>query len=325
MMNKNRIQIYFGRWNGSVSEDLEETWTKLRAAADLQAMNALLIAMIGIKNRLVSRYETPFLKAAAVLDKVKTSLAELETLVGADAHLIDLWNAKNNPNKGNPSAAIQAIETYQSKRQAVRFTSTEDGTPRLSMEFQRSAHVMIDPSFAIHPKQTVGWIHENVRVEQKRLELQSKDPEHKIKIETADERVQLVYQGIKYYENESIKLPTWDQITGKATDSAIQNNDGLSYRGIAYYLICEGTKIHGEAQAAELYDNLSKYSKKSTAKTRGKMIMKEYNDLQQRHRFNSRSLKNFQVLMDELEGMNILSAAGIEALNKDKKHAEKYS
>lgn len=330
MMNDAKIRSYFGRWEGRVSDDLQETWARLRAAVDLSAMQALLSEMIGIRNTLINRYVTPFRNDAKTLDKVSVSLAELETLAGSDARLIDLWNAKYAPNKA-PKAAIQAMEAYQGKRQAVKFAfSSTEGTPLLSMEFRRSVHITIDPVFAIHPKETVGWIRNKVALEQRRLILQAEDPSHKTRIETAGERAELVHQGIKYYENESIKLPTWEQITGttaevEPTAEALpQTNDGLSYRGIAYYLICEGRPINGEIRAAELYDSLSQYSKKSTAPTRGQLLLDEYNDLQGRHGYEGRRLGYFQRLMNELEEMNILSPDGMEVLKSDKKEAEKY-
>lgn len=320
-MNEKKIQLYFGRWNGSISEDLEEAWTRLRGANDLKEMNELLTGMIGIKNRLVSRYETSFLKAAAVLDKVKTSLAELEALAGSDTRLIDLWNAKYEPSKA-PSAAIQAIGTYLGRQQAVRFTFTKDGTPNISMEFQKFVHVMIDPSFTIHPKETVGWIHDKVKLEQKRLELQSKDPEHKIRIDTADERVQLVYQGIKYYENESIKLPTWEQITGLTNEvksAQINDHKPLSYNQIAYYLMCEGrTEMPiQQYQRNIIYDSCI-YSTK-TIDSRGDLLSREFERLKDRHDYNRTELKSLLNRIKTVEKMTILSPKGMAFLIEDKR------
>lgn len=230
--------------------------------------------------------------------------------------LNDQYLLFNNTGLYDVNTDMSMIEAFEYARGKVqefehkikRINEYDFETPLRTMEFASSIIKHIeDPSFGYFPELN----------ELKAYLLPSKMADNTIK--TRGKKA-----AYRYRMYEGLPLPDWEQVTGvqaeaePTAETLPLTNDGLSYRGIAYYLICEGRTINHEKHAEILYDSLSEYSKKSTAPTRGRQLWKEYNTLQERHRFNKTQMKRFVSLINELDEMNILSPEGMEVLNNDR-------
>lgn len=330
---KEAIREHFGRYAGNTDESLKFLWSRLQKCESLSDFTPILKeykeVQMGNENKFVKAY----VKQAEIVSKSVDSAKFLMEHGGAELRLIDLWKAKWDPENAS-NVAVECMKKYSEIRQQISFGITnKNGYPVISLGYREMgtgrspSYRLIDDDNDVY---TVQWLHNLVSMEHNKLLFESTNNENLRLVEASKARTELIEAAYRFRMYEALPLPDWEQVTGVQAEAEPtaemlpQNNDGLSYRGIAYYLICEGKSIIGEKHAEELYDGLSEFSKKSTASTRGQMLLDEYTDLQGRLGYEGRRLKHFLKLMNELEKMNILSPDGMETLNSDRKEAEKH-
>lgn len=107
----------------------------------------------------------------------------------------------------------------------------------------------------------------------------------------------------------------------QTTEPEQESTSGLSYRGLAYYHICEGVKITGRSEAKKLFDK-SQFGNGSTSENRGQLLLTQYRKLvKDRDKLTGRELVAFYKMTEQLEEMNILSTDGLNRLEADKSRA----
>lgn len=326
MMNE-AIKRHFGRYAGNTDESLTFTWSRLQKCESLSDFTPILKEYKEIQMGNENKFVKAYVKQAAIVSKSVDSAKFLLEHGDANLRLIDLWKAKYDPENASKDA-VECMEKYSDYGQQISFgIINNNGYPVISLGYKIlgigriPSYELIDDDNDVY---TVQWLHNLVSMEYKKLLFESTNNENLRLVEASKARTGLIEAAYRYRMYEGLPLPDWEQVTGvqaeaePTAETLPQTNDGLSYRGIAYYLICEGRTINHEKHAEILYDSLSEYSKKSTAPTRGRQLWKEYNTLQERHRFNKTQMKRFVSLINELDEMNILSPEGMEVLNNDR-------